>query len=311
MEIASQNENVSSDLPHWYCDRLELEMKGLSRFWPVRVRQSKPSTIETGAENDLNWKCTSCGAENENFRQFCDGCGDPRPGTKLPSGGISMDELLAPKESFEEDEEASLDATVDSENVEAESNEPELDTSENFEDKFKPDIEKHEEVSSPRIEPVKTPSPPKRTGRRIEPETVSTGTFKSGKQKPKHDEEPFQQPARPEPISGQRLSLVFVNSPASSLIKSRVSLEFDDFPTVTVGRSPENVVVVPDQEVSRKHAQLSLERGRVLLKDLNSSNGTFLYDGKEFQRVGNDSVEVKPNSIIKFGTGTIVRLVTE
>jgi pSer/pThr/pTyr-binding forkhead associated (FHA) protein len=104
--------------------------------------------------------------------------------------------------------------------------------------------------------------------------------------------------------------LIFVNSPASSLIKSRVSLEFDDFPTITIGRSPENVVVVPDQEVSRKHAQLNLEGDRVILKDLNSSNGTFLYNGTEFQRVG-DSVEVRPNSIIKFGTGTIVRLVSE
>jgi len=49
---------------------------------------------------------------------------------------------------------------------------------------------------------------------------------------------------------------------------------------------------------------------RLMLKDLNSKNGTFLYNGKEFQQV-HDSVEVKPNSIVKFGTGTIVRLTSE
>ncbi len=112
------------------------------------------------------------------------------------------------------------------------------------------------------------------------------------------------------PSSDQRYYLVFVNTPAHSLIKSRVGIEFDDFPTVTIGRNPENIVVIPDPEVSRKHAQLSLEGSRVVLKDLKSSNGTYVYDGKEFQRVS-DSVEVKPNTVIKFGTNTIVRLVIE
>jgi pSer/pThr/pTyr-binding forkhead associated (FHA) protein len=104
--------------------------------------------------------------------------------------------------------------------------------------------------------------------------------------------------------------MVFVNTPASSLLKTRVSIDFDDFPTITIGRSPENVVVIPDQEVSRKHASLSFSGSKLMLKDLGSLNGTFLYDGKEFQRVS-DSVEVKPNNVLKFGTGTIVKLVSE
>src|SRR6266702_459935 len=67
---------------------------------------------------------------------------------------------------------------------------------------------------------------------------------------------------------------------------------------------------LPDQEVSRKHAELTMDGAKLMLKDLNSKNGTFLYNGKEFQQV-HDSVEVKPNSIVKFGTGTIVRLTSE
>jgi hypothetical protein len=111
-------------------------------------------------------------------------------------------------------------------------------------------------------------------------------------------------------FTSQRLYMVFVNTPAQSLVKSRVAIEFDVFPVISIGRNPENVVVVPDQEVSRKHARLSLEGGKVILKDLQSANGTFVYDGKQFQRV-NGSVEIKPNTILKFGSGTIVRLINE
>ena len=87
-------------------------------------------------------------------------------------------------------------------------------------------------------------------------------------------------------------------------------MNFDDHPVITIGRGPGNIVVVPDQEVSRNHASLSFDGDKLLLTDLKSSNGTFVYDGKGFQRVS-DSVEVGPDSVLKFGTGTVVRLVCE
>ncbi len=104
--------------------------------------------------------------------------------------------------------------------------------------------------------------------------------------------------------------LVFVNTPAQSLLKSKVQIDFDTFPTVTIGRDQENVVVIPDQNVSRLHAELSRDGNGVVLKDQQSTNGTYLYDGKEFQQV-NDNIEVKPNSLIKFGSSTIVKLICE
>ncbi len=104
--------------------------------------------------------------------------------------------------------------------------------------------------------------------------------------------------------------LVFVNTLAQSLLKSKVQIDFDTFPTVTIGRDQENVVVIPDQNVSRLHAELSRDGKGVMLKDQQSTNGTYLYDGKEFQQV-NDSVEIKPNSLIKFGSSTIVKLICE
>ncbi len=113
------------------------------------------------------------------------------------------------------------------------------------------------------------------------------------------------------PATGQsRYFLVFVSSPAQSMIKSKVSIDFDIFPVISIGRNPENIVVIPDQEVSRKHAELTVDGTKLVLRDLKSKNGTYVYNGKQFEQVS-DSVEVKPNSLLKFGTGTIVRLTSE
>jgi hypothetical protein len=122
----------------------------------------------------------------------------------------------------------------------------------------------------------------------------------------------FSPSSSPEPsVVGQgQYHLVFVNTPAQSLMKTKVQVDFDTFSTVAIGREAENVIVIPDTEVSRTHAELSLDGNRVMLKDRGSTNGTFLYDGREFQRV-TGSVEVKPNSMIKFGNNTIVKLTCE
>jgi hypothetical protein len=44
----------------------------------------------------------------------------------------------------------------------------------------------------------------------------------------------------------------------------------------TIGRSADNNLVVPDTPVSRRHAQLELRENRWYVRDLDSSNGTFL-----------------------------------
>ena len=45
---------------------------------------------------------------------------------------------------------------------------------------------------------------------------------------------------------------------------------------VTVGRGLDNSLVIGDQSVSQHHATLSLVNGRHWLKDLGSSNGTYV-----------------------------------
>ncbi len=144
------------------------------------------------------------------------------------------------------------------------------------------------ELKEPEIEPI------------VEPEQVISSPITS-----------FEAPSQSTPATGQtRYYLVFVGSPAQSIIKSKVSIDFDVFPVISIGRNPENVVVIPDQEVSRRHAELTMDGAKLILRDLKSKNGTYVYNGKQFEQVS-DSVEVKPNSLLKFGTGTIVRLTSE
>ncbi len=45
---------------------------------------------------------------------------------------------------------------------------------------------------------------------------------------------------------------------------------------LTIGRDVECDIVIPDRQVSRRHARISLSGNGVLLEDLGSKNGTFL-----------------------------------
>jgi two-component system NtrC family sensor kinase len=58
-----------------------------------------------------------------------------------------------------------------------------------------------------------------------------------------------------------------------------------DEPEVSIGRISENAIQLHDTEVSRKHAQLELngEQIEYVLRDLNSSNGTFV-NGKAVRK---------------------------
>jgi len=90
-----------------------------------------------------------------------------------------------------------------------------------------------------------------------------------------------EQATKPEPVSpptpqpqsppSGRYYIELVNTPVPSLIKAKLPLDFENFPVISVGRSPENVVVIPDQEVSRRHAQFTLESDSVVVEDLNST----------------------------------------
>jgi pSer/pThr/pTyr-binding forkhead associated (FHA) protein len=69
-----------------------------------------------------------------------------------------------------------------------------------------------------------------------------------------------------------------------------------DTRTLSIGRSPENDMVVEDDEVSRKHALLKNERGAMEVGDYRTGNGTFV-NGKRVQQ----TAQVQSGDVITLG----------
>ncbi len=68
--------------------------------------------------------------------------------------------------------------------------------------------------------------------------------------------------------------------------------------SLTIGRAPENDLVLEHVTVSRQHAHLTLEQGRLYVEDLGSSNGTFVGD----QRLTpGQRVEILPDQAFELG----------
>jgi hypothetical protein len=63
----------------------------------------------------------------------------------------------------------------------------------------------------------------------------------------------------------------------------------------TVGRLEENAFCIPEQSVSSRHCEILLKGSDVVLRDLNSTNGTFV-GGQQVTEV-----TVKPGQIIRLG----------
>lgn len=75
--------------------------------------------------------------------------------------------------------------------------------------------------------------------------------------------------------------------------------------TSTIGRSPQNEIVINDPEMSRRHAQI-VQQGEIFaVSDLGSTNGTFVNG----QRLGSEPFALQPGQAVNMGSG--VRLVYE
>jgi pSer/pThr/pTyr-binding forkhead associated (FHA) protein len=77
------------------------------------------------------------------------------------------------------------------------------------------------------------------------------------------------------------------------------TIAFDGRP-LTIGRAPDNGLVVRDGRASRHHARIDGRRGTLVLSDLGSSNGSFVND----RRV--DSVALGAGDRIRIGTTAFV-----
>jgi hypothetical protein len=71
--------------------------------------------------------------------------------------------------------------------------------------------------------------------------------------------------------------------------------------TTTIGRTPDNQIAVPEAEVSRHHARITLTATGFVLEDLRSGNGTFLNG----ERIGGEQL-LKDEDRVRIGSRTFV-----
>ena len=103
------------------------------------------------------------------------------------------------------------------------------------------------------------------------------------------------------------VEIQFVQSPLDEIIGKKVKLNLSIFPSVSVGRSPENVLQIPDPSVSRMHGKITHEGKDFYFEDSGSANGTYIFDGAKFNEI-KEKTKIEEKTLIKLGEGTIVKV---
>ena len=232
----------------------------------------------------MPWKCPVCGYENPDDANFCLRCGAQKPAQP------TVEPLQQPVVAQQPDLQQQQTASTQPQQVTAQQQVPPQ--------------QPQQQVTVQTTPPAAQPQPDVTQG---QPQSVQVVTPPPTQPA---DQSVAQQVVTQPPTPQQKYYLLFIQTPYAGLINQKVPLNFDIFPSISIGRSPENVIIVPDPEVSRRHAVISLEGGELYIEDLNSTNGTYIYDGKLFQPVKGKQ-KIAPNSIIKLGNQTIVRIIAE
>ncbi len=103
------------------------------------------------------------------------------------------------------------------------------------------------------------------------------------------------------------VEIQFVQSPLDEIIGKKVKLNLSIFPSVSVGRSPENVLQIPDPSVSRMHGKITHEGKEFFFEDTGSANGSYIFDGSKFNEI-KEKTKIEEKTLIKLGEGTIVKV---
>ncbi|WP_054857582.1 FHA domain-containing protein [Vulcanisaeta sp. JCM 16159] len=106
--------------------------------------------------------------------------------------------------------------------------------------------------------------------------------------------------------SPSKLELTFIESPRDFMKDFKVVFDLSIIREITLGRSPENMVIIPDPTVSRKHAVITMVGNELLIKDLNSTNGTYVLDGDTFKKVS--EYRFSGDVVIRLGYYTVIKL---
>lgn len=95
-------------------------------------------------------------------------------------------------------------------------------------------------------------------------------------------------------------------------------LKLEEMPggTVSIGRTPDNKIVVPHPQVSSRHAQIINQGGQLLLEDLGSANGTFVRGqrvmrGQRVPVANGEKVYIGPMPVLIHIAGSQVNVVVE
>lgn len=114
-------------------------------------------------------------------------------------------------------------------------------------------------------------------------------------------------PARPTPSSIEHTAVFVVpgaEGPRATIREIRQdrssrTIEFDGRP-ITIGRAPDNGLVVRDGRASRHHARIDGRRGSLVLTDLGSTNGSFVNDRQV------ESIALGEGDRIRIGTTSLI-----
>lgn len=96
---------------------------------------------------------------------------------------------------------------------------------------------------------------------------------------------------------GLMVTLAYISPAEASLEGESKSINFGGKTIITIGRDPENDVVLDSPNVSRFHAQIERVGQRYRVSDLRSSNGTFV-NGQEIE----EAVWLQPDDAVRIGT---------
>ena len=99
-----------------------------------------------------------------------------------------------------------------------------------------------------------------------------------------------------------------IQSPNPELIGRVQELDLEIFGIISIGRNPENLLQFADPSISRRHAIIEFKDNKLLLRDMQSTNGTYIFKNGYFEKIDIET-EIKVGDVIKFGEGTIIRLI--
>ncbi len=216
-------------------------------------------------------KCSECGYENMDGLDYCDGCG-----AKLEPAGAPVEAeaaAAAPQEAEQAAPTAQPETEPSAPAAEAESAAPETEAGEAAE-------AKESEVPTGELTPEAAPAEPQPA-----PEAAAAAAFK----------------AKFVVVRGGRKNQEFQLEDGNNLV-GRWDPDTGSFPEVDLDADD------PEAKISRKHALVRIEEGKITIEDIGSLNGTYVNRQPRLQP--GSPVEIKTGDEVIVGK-TFLKLVVE